>query len=146
MPTANGATIKYAYGDHDTAIVYAAPPTQNNWETLFDEEDVRLIWCVVCATDLLAAGSDIEVRWTIDGTEYFVDFTADSGTVYFIYRDFVPSGGGTAGLTKTDSEYNAAKYVDKRGQSFKVEVRKTSAVLPTDILEAWAVFETLEVT
>jgi len=146
MPQASGAAVKYAYLDHDSAVVNEAPPVQNQWYTVFDEENVRLIWCVVTATDLLAAGADIEVRWTCDGNVYFMAHTVASGGPEWVFRMWSPSTGGTLGLSTDDSVRNAAFNVDKRAQSFKVEVRVTSAVLATDILEAWCVYETLEVT
>jgi len=144
MPQASGAGRKYAYLDHDSAYINEAPPVQNTWYEVFHEYDVRLLYCVVMATDELAAGADIEVKWTIDGNEYFTAFTGDSDEDYFIYRDYLGSLVGTAGLLNNSNRFNGSYYVDKRGQDFKVEVRVTSDVLETDILEAWCVYETLE--
>jgi hypothetical protein len=146
-PVASGAGgKKYHYQDYDTDIVNAAPPVQNQWYPVFEADDVRLLFCAVQADDLLAAGSDIEVRWTCDGNVYGIYKEADSGTQYYIYRNKY-TGSATTGLAADSSDnLNAAKYTDKRALHFKVEVRKTNACLATDTLQAWCVRETLEET
>lgn len=144
MPAASGSGVKYAYQDHDTDVVSLAPPTLNNWETVFDEEDVRLLWCVIHQSNDETNAKNVEVRWTIDGNEYLVAVALSDLTLNWIYRSYAPSAGGTAGLANSATEKNACGYTDKRGQSFKVEVRITSALGTNQTLSCYCVRETLE--
>ena len=132
--------------DHDTDVVDESPPVQNTWYEVFDAEDVRLIWCEIYQTNTENAAKDIEVRWTIDGTVYFISMSLPDITSWFVYRNWIPSTGGTAGLGALAELLNAAYYVDKRGLSFKVEVRMTSVPGTAQLLQCRCVRETLEET
>lgn len=141
-----GAAKKYMYQDHDTDVVNEVPPTLNQWYTVFDAEDVRLLWCCITQSNDEAAIKAIEVKWTIDGNDYFVSVNLASADYRFIYRDHVPSTGGTLGLQHTNDTINAAYHVDKRGQSFKVDVRIVTALGTNQTLVCHCVRETLEET
>ncbi len=137
---------KFHYEDHDTDNVALAPPVQNVWNTVFEAEDVRLLWCDIVQSNDETAAKDLEVRWTIDGTEYFVALSLANATFNFIYRNRALSAAGTAGLSATATERNACFNVDKRGLSFKVEVRITSVPGTNQYLDCRCVRETLELT
>jgi hypothetical protein len=145
-PKASGANVKYAYLDHDTDVVNEAPPVLNQWYTVFDAYDVRLLWCYIYQSNDEAAAKDIEVKWTIDGNVYFKTTALPNATNYYIYRNWSPSAVGTAGLSGDVNLYNATRFVDKRGQHFKVEVRITSALGTNQVLTCLCVRETLEPT
>ena len=138
--------FKMSWRDHDTYVVNEAPPNLNEWYEAFDLEDASLIWCRVRQTNTETAAKDVEVRWTIDGNPYFTSVSLESGTWQFVYRSMPPSSGGTAGLTATAASYLAAYYAAKHGQSFKVEVRITSALGTAQTLRCECVPETLEQT
>jgi len=148
----NGADIDvpvsqhYWLQDHDSDVVFQAPPVQNIWYELFDVEDVRLIWHTVFQDNDENVAKDIEIRWTIDGTVYFLAYALADTTENYIYRSPVDSVGGTAGLTNTVEIRNAAYNVDKRGLAFKVEVRMTGVPGTNQLLISRTVRETLEVT
>ena len=138
--------FKMMWRDHDSDVVNEAPPVQNEWYPVFDAEDVRLIWCVILQDNTEAAAKDVEVRWTIDGTPYLVSVNLAAATPNWVYRFYLPSAGGTAGLDSTVNPQTAGYWVDKRGQSFKVEVRITSALGTNQTLICRCVRETLEQT
>jgi len=138
--------MKFHYLDHDSDVVDMIPPVQNTWYEVFRAYDVRLLWCQIYQTNDEAAIKDIEVRWTIDGTVYFVTVPLASATFSFVYRAANASAGGTSGLTISATDVSAARYVDKRGQDFKVEVRITSALGTNQRLMCRCVRETLELT
>lgn len=144
MPKAFGQ--KFMYLDHDSDVVNEAPPVLNQWYTAFDALDVRLIWCRARQTNVETAAKDINVRWTIDGNVYFVNTTMDNNTWYYVFRYPNASTGGTLGLATGTPIENAGYHVDKRGQSFKVEVRIVSALGTNQTLECECVRETLELT
>jgi len=144
MPRASGQ--KYHYMDHDTDQVSLSPPVQNIWNEVFDAEDVRLLWCEVYQSNTETDAKDIEVRWTIDGNVYLVATALDNATVNHIYRGRTPSTGGTAGLNATATERNAGFTVDKRGLSFKVDVRMTGVPGTAQVLQCRCVRETKELT
>jgi len=146
MPTAHGAGAKYAYLDHDTDVVNEAPPILNQWYTVFDAEDVRLLWCTVIQTNNEYTAKNVEIRWTIDGNVYFWTAALVSHDENYVYRTQTPSTGGTNGLYIQLPEMNAAAHVDKRGHSFKVEVRITSALGTNQGLICYCARETLEQT
>jgi len=146
MPEAHSRHVKYSYQDHDTDTVNQAPPILNTWYTLFDDEDVRLLIHEVKQSNDELAAKTIEVRWTIDGNVYFTSASLDNNTEYYVWRTFFASAGGTAGLVISTTYYNACRYTCKRGQSFKVEVRITSALGTNQILISRAIRETLEET
>ena len=149
MPRAGGsiaARIKYHYQDHDTDEVSEIPPIQNTWYEVFDAEDVRLLICTVLQTNDEVANADIEIRWTIDGTPYLAAAAFASGTTAFIYRGPAPSTGGTLGLIFEIAGMKGWDSVDKRGHSFKVEVRITSVPGTNQTLTCRCVRETLEET
>jgi len=137
---------KYHYLDHDSDVVDRAPPVQNQWYTVFDAEDVRLLTCVVYQKNDETLAKTIQVRWTIDGNVYLTSFSASDNTYYYIYRFYAPSTGGTGGLYYSTPPLDAARYDDKRGHNFKVEVRITSALGTNQILRCYCVRETLELT
>lgn len=132
--------------DHDSDRVSEVPPVQNTWYEFFDAEDVRLLWCAVKQNNDESAAKDLEVRWTIDGNVYFVSWAADHNTLYYIYRNYLHSAGGTSGLAADTTIRNGAYYVDKRGLVFKAEVRLTGVPGTNQALYGWVVRETLEVT
>lgn len=146
MPKASGAAVKYHYKDHDSDGVYTAPPVQNQWYTLFDSEDVRLLWALMYQTNGDTANKNIEMRWTIDGQVYMILQDAVNSSMYFVYRTPFGSGGGTGGLGTTLAWITPAWTADKRGMRFKVEVRITSALGTNQLLAALTVRETLEQT
>jgi hypothetical protein len=146
MPVAHAGETKYAYLDHDADVVNEAPPILNQWYTVFDAEDVRLLWCMVTQLNDEVAVKDVEVRWTIDGIPYFGVKTLNSASVWYIFRDYSDSFGGTSGLDWSATRATAGYYVDKRGHSFKVEVRITTALGTNQILGCYCVRETLEQT
>jgi hypothetical protein len=146
-PVASGGMAKkYHYEDHDTDVVNETPPIQNQWYTVFDAEDVRLLWCYVLQTNDDIDDKDLEIRWTIDGTEYLCADSFENNVEQWIYRNTPPSTIGTLGLKSDGSEYNAAYYTCKRGQSFKVEIRIISVVGVNQTLLCHCVRETLEET
>jgi len=144
VPRASGQ--KFWLQDHDTDVVSEAPPVQNTWYEVFNAQDVRLIWCVITQSNGETVVKDIEVRWTIDGNVYFISTSLDNNTANWIFRTRAPSTGGTAGLGATDSTVNASSFVDKRGLSFKVDVRITSVPGTNQTLLCECVRETLELT
>lgn len=146
MPRADGRAIKYAYEDHDAYVVEETPPIQNQWYTVFDEEDVRHLWCRVYQTNDGAAAKNIEVKWTIDGHVYFGSASVPNDSARWIYRNYLPSAGGTQGLSFNGNAFMAAYYTDKRGHSYKVEVRITSALGVNQLMYCECVIETLEET
>ena len=147
MPIASGSGgLKYAYLDRDANVVIAHPPIQNNWYTVFDDDDVRLLWCVILQTNDEQAAKTVQIKWTIDGAVYYLSMSLTHNVLTYIYRNWYSSGGGIAGLSSSATEKNAAFYCDKRGQDFKVGVRITSALGTTQTLDCCCVKETLEQT
>ena len=149
MPRAGGSIaeqVKYHYQDHDTDEVLETPPVQNTWYPVMDREDVRLLACTIYQKNDEAVAKLVEVRWTVDGTVYFTSFALLDDTNYWVWRSHGPSAGGTAGITTGVAQYAAAYYVDKRGQSFKVEIRMTAVPGTNQILRGRCVPETLEAT
>ncbi|GAH35745.1 unnamed protein product, partial [marine sediment metagenome] len=107
---------------------------------------VRLLWCKVLHNNDETANKDLEIRWTIDGTVYFIAFTLAADEGRWVYRNYDESTGGTRGLTVSADPVNAAFTTDKRGHTFKVEVRTTSVPGTNQILICNCVRETLEET
>jgi len=149
MPVAGGnigAGAKYHYQDHDTDRVNMAPPEQNTWYEVFDADDVRLLWQSIYQSNTEAAAKDVEARWTIDGQVYLGMISLPDSDQSYVYRTEYPSAAGTAGLFIFTDRVNAAWNVDKRGRSFKVEVRMTGLPGAAQTLTSNCVRETLEVT
>ena len=146
MPVAHAGETKYAYLDHDTDVVDEMPPILNQWYTVFDAEDVRLLWCIIMQDNDEAAVKNVEVRWTIDGNVYWTFDGVPAATEYYVYRYYGASDGGTDGLLPGLTVRNAGGCVDKRGHSFKVEVRIISALGTLQVLRCYCVRETLEQT
>ena len=146
MPIAHQGEVKYHYRDHDTDQVNEAPPVQNQWYTVFDAEDVRLLWCRTSQTNDETAAKDVEIRWTIDGNVYFSSTSMTDNTDHFTYRVAGPGGGGIAGLNTATPARLGTDDTGKRGQSFKVEVRMTSVPGTNQTLLCNCVRETLEET
>ena len=149
MPVAGGSIVepkKYHYKDHDTDEVNETPPVQNTWYEVFDAEDVRHLWCACYQKNDEAAAKDIEIRWTIDGNVYFSTVALVDDSENHVFRNRDPSTGGTAGLSFNAAKFAAAYYVDKRGQSYKVEIRMTAVPGTNQILRCRCVRETLEET
>lgn len=138
--------VKEWLQDHDSDIVDETPPDQNVWYELFHAEDVRLIFNTIYQSNDEAAAKDVNVRWTIDGNVYFITTNLANATTLYMLRTFLPSLGGTSGLTFSAARINAVDFVDKRGLDFKVEVRITSLLGTNQRLLSYAVRETLEVT
>ena len=69
-----------------------------------------------------------------------------SNSTSYVYRYEYGSFGGTDGLEIGNAVFNAAHYVDKRGHDFKIEIRMTSAPGTNEVIDAYAVYETLEQT
>ena len=131
--------------DHDTDVVDESPPVQNTWYEVFHAQDVRLIWCIIYQVHDEAGVKDLEVRWTIDGTVYLLQTPVADSTFRGVYRNYIPSTGGTLGLAEGVATLNAALNIDKRGLDFKVEARITSVLGTNQILRCYCVRETLEV-
>lgn len=138
--------VKHHYLDHDTDQQSLSPPILNQWYTVFEAHDVRLLWCVTRQKNDESAAKNLEVRWTIDGNVYRSAASHVHDTVYYWYRGHLPSAVGTAGLYSTTTSSTAGKYTDKRGIDFKVEVRITSALGTNQTFDCWCVRETLERT
>jgi len=138
--------VKEWLQDHDTDVVNEAPPVQNTWYEAFDAEDVRLLWCLIFQSNDETAAKDVEVRWIIDGTTYFVSTSLINNSNHHIFRYYLPSAAGTDGLLVSAAPRSAVHYMDKRGLDFKVEIRMTSVPGTNQILRGWCVRETLEVT
>ena len=138
--------VKEWLQDHDTDFLEEIPPVQNTWYEVFHAEDVRLLICIIRQKNDEVAAKQIECRWTIDGTEYLTSVSQVDNTLHYWYRGHLPSAGGTAGLLASTTLFNAARYVDKRGLDFKVEVRMTGVPGTNQELQCWCVRETLEVT
>jgi len=142
MPDAHSRHIKYWLRDHDTDYVNEAPPVQNTWYVAFDAEDVRLLWCKIYQSNDELANKIIQIRWEIDGNVYRGSINADNNTQYYVFRNYLPSNGGTAGLG-IDTVIRTAVYnIDKRGLDFKVDVRITDPVGTNQVLICWCVRET----
>ena len=149
MPVASAgpvATTKYAYQHHEPGTVDMFPPVQNVWYTCLDADDCRFLWCYISQDNTGAVAKNMQVRWTIDGFVYYTAWLLASATATWIYRNWLPSAGGTQGLSLTTTRYNAAYELDKRGHSIKVEVRMTDAPGVAQRLFMRCEAETLEVT
>lgn len=144
MPRASGQ--KFHYQDYDSDVANEAPPVQNTWYEVFDAINVRLLLCRVRQINDEVAAKDVEVRWTIDGNVYLGVFTCLDTTWYYVWRTPTPSGAGTGGLSLTTTPSTATLYTDKRGLTFKVEVRMTSVPGTNQVLRCECVRETLELT
>ena len=138
--------FKMSWRDHDSDVVDESPPILNEWYPVFDREDVRLLFCDIFQTNTETAAKDVEVRWTIDGNIYFVSVSLANGTHQYVHRVPQPSLAGTGGLGTAAGVVNAGYHADKRGQSFKVEIRITSPLGTAQRLVCWCVPETLEQT
>jgi hypothetical protein len=134
------------YLDHDTDVVSEAPPILNQWYTVFDDEDVRLLGCFIKQSNDEVAAKDIEVRWTCDGNVYFVSADTANSVEYEVYRTKIPSWAGIDGLNSVPAAVVPFVTRDKRAQSFKVEVRIVSVLGTNQTLECYCVRETLEPT
>jgi hypothetical protein len=149
MPVAGGsiaAQVKYHYQDHDTDVVSQTPPVQNTWYTAFEADDVRLLYCRVYQKNDEGVAKNVEVRWTIDGTVYLVDWWLSDDFPMWLHREYAPSAGGTAGLVAELTRVLAMYYTSKRGQSVKCEIRMTAAPGTNQTLTMHCVRETLEET
>lgn len=146
MPTAHAGETKYAYRDHETDQVWEVPPIQNQWYTVFDAEDVRLLWCFIWQTNDEVAEKIVEVKWTIDGNVYVRSKLIADTTDIYVYRAHASGALGTDGLEITAAIANAGFYVDKRGHSFKVEVMMVDPPGTNQQLLCDCVRETLEQT
>ena len=146
MPRASAgavAAVKYHFQDEDSDYLIQAPPVQNQWYTVFDAVDVRLLVCAIVQNNDDVAAKDLEIRWTIDGNVYFMADTFGQGILEYIYRRYAPSTGGTDGLHDTSAVQGAAIHAAKNGLAFKVEVRMTSVPGTNQQLRCWCVRETL---
>ena len=139
MPRAHAGVVKYHYRGHDNDTVFKAPPVQNEWYELFDDEDVRLTFCNVIQENDETAAKDVQFRWTIDGIVYLETVSLDNGVFAYIWRSPIDLDSGT-------EVRNAGFYTDARGQDFKVEVKMTSAPGTNQTLTCRTVRETLELT
>jgi len=144
MPSSEDCGPMQWLKDTDTNMVDLLPPVLNQWYTVFEAKNVRLLWCVINQSNVEAAAKHIEVRWTIDGNVYFVDDNLGSGAYDYIFRSNAPSALGTDGLWYNATYVNAARNVDKRGINFKVEVRITTALGTNQRLRCWCVKEILQ--
>jgi hypothetical protein len=149
MPQASSApatSAKYWLKDHDTAYLNEVAPIKNQWYTVLQAQDVRILTFAFMETDLLAQGCEIEVRWTLDGNIYLYSSDFSSGTQIYISRTKYPSIVGGLAASTGVKVLAMLNTIDKRALDAKLEVRIISDTLPTDILNAWCVYETLEVT
>jgi len=137
---------KFHYLDHDTDVLEAYPPVQNQWYTVFHAYDVRLLWCYLYQSNDESDPKTLEIRWIIDGNTYYAQIDLEHGTGIYIHRTLDPSALGTAGLWWSATIVSAALETDKRGQDFEVQVRITSALGTDQLLRCYCVRETLELT
>lgn len=131
---------------YDSANLALAPPIQNMWRELLHALDCRLIQVRFHQENDETNPKTIEMRWTIDGVVFFFVIAMVNDTNRWAYRDHNLSLGGTFGITSQDSIINAGYYTDIRGLDLKIEIRITDAAGTNQKLNAWAVYETLEVT
>ena len=149
MPSAQAgysAANKYWLKDHDTAYINITSPVQNQWYTVLQADDVRILVFAFMEIDLLAAGADFEIRWTLDGNVYSTADNYASGIQIYVTRNKYPSGIGTGLSTQVGIQSAMLSLLDKRALMAKLEIRIKSVTLATDVLAAWCVYETLEVT
>jgi len=149
MPSAQAgysAANKYWLKDHDTAYINITGPVRNQWYTVLQTDDVRILVFAFMGIDLLAAGADFEIRWTLDGNVYTTADYFASGTQIYVTRDQYPSGIGSGLIAQAGSRSAMLSLLDKRALMAKLEIRIKSVTLATDVLMAWCVYETLEVT
>ena len=139
-------TTKFMYKDHEAAQRICFPPTSMVNYEVFHAEDVRLIWCTVMQSNDENASKVLVITWTIDGNTYTTSFDALSGTTYYIYRHPDVETSGSALQTVPTTLTNAAYYVDKRGQDFKVEVMFADAVGTMQMVICTCAYQTLDVT
>jgi len=137
---------KFHYDDHDTDLVNEAPPVQNTWYEVFHAYDVRHLYCVIRQVNDEAAAKTVEVRWTIDGNVYLANPALASNQINWVFRNYLPSSGGTGGLANSTAERMAAFYQSKRGKDYKVEIRITAALGTNQTLTCWCVRETEDLT
>jgi len=140
------APVKYAYLHHDSGYVNEAPPIQNQWYTVFEDDDVRVIRAQMRQGNGAADNKAVEWRYTVDGLVYGCPFSLPNGVYWDIWRDRGQSPFGLTATAILTEKLNAAMHVDLRGQHVKAEVRLTDAPGANQTLQAWGVYETLEVT
>jgi hypothetical protein len=146
MPFACAGKTKYAWMDNDTAEVYEAPPILNQWYTVVEDDDLRLLVFAMFQTNEENAAKDLEVRWTLDGNIYLLQANEDAGLVVYVSRNIEPSGSGSELSTSVQWKNAMNQYLDKRCLHGKLEIRITSALGTNQILNAKCVYETLEAT
>jgi hypothetical protein len=151
MPEASGAggggvAVKYAYRDQDTGHLLLTPPVRNQWYTILGADDVRLLLNSIFQSNDENAAKTLEVRWTCDSGTYLLTATCNSGTQYYISRQKYPSTDPNCLEAKDFSIAPMGRLLDKRSQSFVIEIRITDALGTNQVLEGWAVYETLDIT
>lgn len=148
MPQASGAGGKQPYWLADK-IRYdeQTPPTQNvDYEVLSAEPNVRLLIYAVRQQNDEQAAKDIQVTWTLDGHPHFVTFSALHNTQYYVYVNKYKGDNELIALTATVTEYNCAKYCDKRALEATLRAMITSVVGTNQTLTQWLKYEQLEET
>jgi hypothetical protein len=148
-PQAQGAyqaPVKYAWMDHDPPYILIAPPTINVWYTLYHDYDVRQLLMAVLQHNDEEANQDIEVRWVCDGNTYLWASSLTEGSQKYLYKTKYNKLNADTLLVDTIDGNDNPSYRDKRALDFKVDIRITSAVTASQTLEAYALYETLEVT
>jgi hypothetical protein len=149
MPTAHGAPIAQIINflqDHETEEQVKTPPTINVWYTLLDDDDVKLNWFAIIQANDEHSSLDVEIKVTIDGNVYLGAFSADDGTMYYLFKSNVLAAAPNTIDKSTDFSEANGQATPKYGLHMKIEYRVVSAVGTNQALSAWADYETLEAT
>lgn len=128
------------YYNEDTVV------KDTEYLVLSDEHNVRLLFFSVRQTNDEQAAKDIEVHWILDGRDYYVTFSALDNTQYYIYANKYRDADNTIALTVTTTEYNCAKYCDKRALTVDLGATLRSATGTNQALSQWVLYERLAYT
>jgi len=146
MPFACAGGIKYAWMDHDPAYLNEVA-VKDMWYEVAHIYDFRELLFAVQYDDEEHTRPTFQVKWTIDGNVYFVEFADEEpGAQKYAMKDKYPSTGGTLGLQGRPKFSDLQMYDDKRGLDGLFEVMVTNVVGTNPLIEAWLLYETLEVT
>lgn len=119
------------------AILNQNNPIQNQWYTVFETINCRLIAACVRVADV---NEDVQVKLTIDGQVYTNSFSAAADTHYYLFAlCYSTAGFFLVPTTASNGNSNGAFLVE--GRSIKFEVRKIT-VNGNGILSAAAVYAT----
>lgn len=137
-----GGVPQFAFVDIDSFHILEEPPLMNEWYTVVDVAyPVRILWHTLRQEHDEAGAKTVAARWTLDGNVYYVSWDALDDTIYWIYRNYLHSLGGSQGLTYTTDEFNGAKYTCKRAHACKIEVSLRTFPGTNQELESWVTLE-----